>query len=164
MLSDNQMISQRQASWIFMLNMLGAGLFSLTSVRTQVPSVSLLFSGLLTILVVIFYYMVSFRIFEYYEKKTGLSLSGRKLPAVIILLWLMLYFPGLENLSPIFIIIFQLREQAAYACRSCRECNRFAPLQSYLHAHLERISLPEAGSKLNLLPPSLYLKTLMYTA
>ena len=56
------------------------------------------------------------------------------------------------------------RAQAAYACRSCRECNRFAPLQSYLHAHLERISLPEAGSKLNLLPPSLYLKTLMYTA
>ena len=55
MLSDNQMISRRQASWIFMLNMLGAGLFSLTSVRTQVPSVSLLFSGLLTILVVIFY-------------------------------------------------------------------------------------------------------------
>lgn len=94
MLSDNQMISRRQASWIFMLNMLGAGLFSLTSVRTQVPSVSLLFSGLLTILVVIFYYMASFHIFEYYEKKTGLSLSGRKLPAAIILLWLMLYFPG----------------------------------------------------------------------
>lgn len=75
MLSDNQMISRRQASWIFMLNMLGAGLFSLTSVRTQVPSVSLMFSGLLTILVVIFYYMASFHIFEYYEKKTGLSLS-----------------------------------------------------------------------------------------
>ena len=114
MLSDNQMISRRQASWIFMLNMLGAGLFSLTSVRTQVPSVSLLFSGLLTILVVIFYYMASFHIFEYYEKKTGLSLSGRKLPAAIILLWLMLYFPGLVWAMDFFRHVIEDRIPTAY--------------------------------------------------
>ena len=30
MISDNQMISGRQASWIFMLDMLAAGLFSLS--------------------------------------------------------------------------------------------------------------------------------------
>ena len=114
MLSDNQMISRRQASWIFMLNMLGAGLFSLTSVRIQVPSVSLLFSGLLTILVVIFYYMASFHIFEYYEKKTGLSLSGRKLPAAIILLWLMLYFPGLVWAMDFFRHVIEDRIPTAY--------------------------------------------------
>ena len=114
MLSDNQMISQRQASWIFMLNMLAAGLFSLTSVRTPVSSVTLLFSGLLTILIVIFYYMASFRVFEYYEKKNGLSLSGIKLPAAIILLWLMLYFPGLVWALDFFRHVIDDRIPTAY--------------------------------------------------
>ena len=35
MVSDNQMISGSQASWIFMLDMLAAGLFSLTAAKEQ---------------------------------------------------------------------------------------------------------------------------------
>lgn len=95
MISDNQMISRRQVSWIFMLNMLAAGLFSLTAVRVSVSSVTMLLSSLLTILIVIFYYIASFAVFEYYEKKTGIPLVGRELPKAIMLLWLVLYFHGL---------------------------------------------------------------------
>jgi len=114
MISDNQMISRRQASWIFVLNMLAAGLFSLTSVKTQVSSVTLLFGSLLTILVVIVYYMASFRVFEYYEKSTGRSLSGRKLPAAILWLCLALYFPGLIWAMDFFHHVIDDRIPTAY--------------------------------------------------
>ena len=42
MISDNQMISGRQASWIFMLDMLAAGLFSLTAAKEQASSLTML--------------------------------------------------------------------------------------------------------------------------
>ena len=49
MISDNQMISGRQASWIFMLDMLAAGLFSLTAAKEQASSLTMLVGSLLTI-------------------------------------------------------------------------------------------------------------------
>ena len=46
MVSDNQMISGRQASWIFMLDMLAAGLFSLTAAKEQASSLTMLVGSL----------------------------------------------------------------------------------------------------------------------
>ena len=60
MISDNQMISGRQASWIFMLDMLAAGLFSLTAAKEQASSLTMLVGSLLTIGLVLIYYKASF--------------------------------------------------------------------------------------------------------
>ena len=76
MISDNQMISGRQASWIFMLDMLAAGLFSLTAAKEQASSLTMLVGSLLTIGLVLSYYKASFCMFDQYEKKTGIRLSG----------------------------------------------------------------------------------------
>ena len=75
MISDNQMISGRQASWIFMLDMLAAGLFSLTAAKEQASSLTMLVGSLLTIGLVLIYYKASFCMFDQYEKKTGIRLS-----------------------------------------------------------------------------------------
>ena len=64
MISDNQMISGRQASWIFMLDMLAAGLFSLTAAKEQASSLTMLVGSLLTIGLVLIYYKASFCMFE----------------------------------------------------------------------------------------------------
>ena len=80
MISDNQMISGRQASWIFMLDMLAAGLFSLTAAKEQASSLTMLVGSLLTIGLVLIYYKASFCMFDQYEKKTGIRLSEQKLP------------------------------------------------------------------------------------
>ena len=68
MISDNQMISGRQASWIFMLDMLAAGLFSLTAAKEQASSLTMLVGSLLTIGLVLIYYKASFCMFYQYEK------------------------------------------------------------------------------------------------
>ena len=69
MISDNQMISGRQASWIFMLDMLAAGLFSLTAAKEQASSLTMLVGSLLTIGLVLIYYKASFCMFDQYEKR-----------------------------------------------------------------------------------------------
>ena len=95
MISDNQMISGRQASWIFMLDMLAAGLFSLTAAKEQASSLTMLVGSLLTIGLVLIYYKASFCMFDQYEKKTGIRLSEQKLPGILCLLWLIFYLAGL---------------------------------------------------------------------
>lgn len=95
MISDNQMISGRQASWIFMLDMLAAGLFSLTAAKEKASSLTMLFGSLLTIGLVLIYYKTAFYVFDQYEKRTGLSLSEQKLPGILCLLWLIFYLVGL---------------------------------------------------------------------
>ena len=95
MISDNQMISGRQASWIFMLDMLAAGLFSLTAAKEQASSLTMLVGSLLTIGLVLIYYKASFCMFDQYEKKTGIRLSEEKLPGILCLLWLVFYLAGL---------------------------------------------------------------------
>ena len=95
MVSDNQMISGSQASWIFMLDMLAAGLFSLTAAKEQASSLTMLVGSLLTIGLVLIYYKASFCMFDQYEKKTGIRLSEQKLPGILCLLWLIFYLAGL---------------------------------------------------------------------
>ena len=87
MISDNQMISGRQASWIFMLDMLAAGLFSLTAAKEQASSLTMLVGSLLTIGLVLIYYKASFCMFDQYEKKDRhqtlrTKTAGNTLPAV----------------------------------------------------------------------------------
>lgn len=69
MISDNQMISGRQASWIFMLDMLAAGLFSLTAAKEQASSLTMLVGSLLTIGLVLIYYKASFCMFDSMKKR-----------------------------------------------------------------------------------------------
>ena len=95
MISDNQMISGCQASWIFMLDMLAAGFFSLTAAKEQASSLTMLVGSLLTIGLVLIYYKASFCMFDQYEKKTGIRLSEQKLPGILCLLWLIFYLAGL---------------------------------------------------------------------
>lgn len=89
MMSDNQKISRRQASWIFLLNMLAAGLFSLSAVSERLSSASLLLGSLLAIVLVVAYEAGLFKIFERYEQKTGNILTLQEIP-VFLKLWLLL--------------------------------------------------------------------------
>lgn len=95
MISDNQMISRRQASWIFFMDMLAAGLFSLSAVEKNLSPLTMMASCLLAVVLVLVYYSSFFRLFGYYEKKTGKKLSVEKIPAVLSVLWIIFYFLGL---------------------------------------------------------------------
>ena len=95
MISDNQMISRRQASWIFFMDMLAAGLFSLSAVGKKMTPLTMILGCLLALVLVMVYYSGFFRLFGYYEKKTGKKLSMEKIPAVLSVLWLIFYFLGL---------------------------------------------------------------------
>ncbi len=78
-----------------MLDMLAAGLFSLTAAKEQASSLTMLVGSLLTIGLVLIYYKASFCMFDQYEKKTGIRLSEQKLPGILCLLWLIFYLAGL---------------------------------------------------------------------
>ena len=89
MISDNQMISRRQASWIFVLDMLAGGLFSLSAEGKIISPMTIILGCLMAFLIVDVYYSGFFCLFRYYEKKTGKDLSREKMPAVLSFLFLL---------------------------------------------------------------------------
>lgn len=95
MMSDNQKISRRQASCIFLLNMLAAGLFSLSAVSDRLSAASMVPGSLLAIVLVVGYEAGLFKIFERYEQKTGNTLTMQEIPACLKLGLLILSAAGL---------------------------------------------------------------------
>ena len=114
MISDNQMISRRQASWIFVLDMLAAGLFSLSAVEKIISPMTMFVGCLMAFVLVAVYYSGFFSLFRYYEKKTGKDLSREKLSAILSLLLLLFYFLGLIWALRFFYDVIDDRIPVAY--------------------------------------------------
>lgn len=95
MRTNNQRISRRQASWMLVLNLLAAGLFSLTAFSEPTSVVVMLLSSLFAIVIAAGYDVILFKLFELYEKKTGGVLAEIKIPIVLNVLLLLLSAAGL---------------------------------------------------------------------